>query len=275
MSEVIPTVPQLVLDAAQHVIMLGDTHGDGGAVRSAIELATGAGTQVLLSVGDFGIGPWPCDKKSFTDVVDRWLVQHDAHLLVTPVNHENYDRLDSSPRDDAGMIVLGVRLRALPRGYRWTLGGVRFGSLGGAVSVDKMHRAEGKTWWPQERITQADIDALGDESLDILITHEVPQSVPVVGQLEVDPYIAGEADEGRQLVIEAVNRTRPAAVFSGHWHQRVTHALERADGATTRCEVLPQEGQPENAVVLDLSELDAPLVELRAWSRPADRASAL
>lgn len=260
-------LPQSGLDAALHVVVLGDTHGDGGAVRSAVELATGADIRVLLSVGDFGIGPWPGEKKSFTDVVDRWLVAHDAYLLVTPGNHENYDRLDAAQRDEAGMIVLGERLRVLPRGYRWTLGGVRFGSLGGAVSVDKMYRSEGKTWWPQERITQADVDALGDEPLDLLITHEVPQGVPVVGQLEVDPYIASEADEGRQRLLEAVNRTSPTLVFSGHWHQRVTHDLRRADGGTTRCEVLPQEGQVDNAVVLDLSGLDAPVVELRGWSR--------
>lgn len=262
-----PAVSQSVLDTAQHTVVLGDTHGEGGAVRSAIELATGAGIRVLLSVGDFGIGPWPGDKKSFTEVVGRWLIQHDAYLLVTPGNHENYDRLDAAPRDDAGTIVLGERLRALPRGHRWTRGGVRFGSLGGAVSVDKMGRAEGKTWWPQERIAQADVDALGDEPLDVLITHEVPQGVPVVGQLEVDPYILSEADEGRQLILQAIDRTRPPRVFSGHWHQRVTHDLRRADGGMTRCEVLPQEGQPENAVVLDLADFDAPVVELRAWSR--------
>lgn len=266
---VTPPVPQELLDAVRHVIVMGDIHGVGQPVRRALDLGKRGGLSLIVQVGDFGVGPFSGEMKSFTKLVDRMLSRADAWMLVTPGNHENYARLNDAPRDAAGMIVLGERLRALPRGFRWLLGGLRFGSLGGATSVDRASRTEGRSWWPQERITQADVDALGDEPLDVLITHEVPAGVPVVGMnvSRVDPATLAEADEGRRLVRRAVERTRPRVVPSGHWHQRLTHDLALSPGGSSRCEVLPDETDRRNAMAMDVADLDAPLVELGDWVR--------
>lgn len=222
--------PDEVLAAATRVVVLGDVHGNAMAVITALQAAARTGVTAILSVGDFGIGPWPGERKSFTKAIDRWLTRLGVWLFVTPGNHENYDRIDAAPRDTSGAIYLGSQLRALPRGHRLKIGGRTVGSLGGAVSVDVgPHRQPGRTWWPQERILDADIEALGTEPLDILITHEVPAAVPVESQLVVPPKIAASA---RRF----------------------------------------------NAVVLDLSDLEGELVDLREWSRSslprADRESA-
>ncbi|WP_409141685.1 metallophosphoesterase [Cellulosimicrobium sp. RS] len=265
--------PDELLATATRVVVLGDVHGDAMAVITALQAAARPGVTVILSVGDFGIGPWPGERKSFTKAIDRWLTRLGLWLFVTPGNHENYDRIDAAPRDESGAIYLGSQLRALPRGHRLTIGGRTVGSLGGAVSVDVgPHRQPGRTWWPQERILDSDIDALGSEPLDILITHEVPASVPVESQLTVPPKIAASAHQGRELLDRAVETTRPQLVLSGHWHQRVTHTRTWDDGMTTRYEVLPEENRRFNAVVLDLSDLEGELVDLREWSRSLHRA---
>lgn len=272
------SVPQAVLDSHRSVTLLGDVHGDWLATRRGLEASSKAGIPVILSVGDFGIGPWPGDDwlreqghGSFMEDVDGWLRHGGCWLLITPGNHENYDTIEASPRDERGWHVLGDRVRALPRGARWGMRGVRFGSLGGAVSVDKTNRVAHRSWWPQETITRSDVAALGVEPLDVLITHEVPAGVGVTSTMLLPRWVVEEAEEGRSLVRDAVESTRPTVVVSGHWHQRRTETLRLPDAHVVRCDVLREEYRPGNAMVLDLEDLGAPLLPLpraasHSWS---------
>ncbi len=262
---------------ARRVVVLGDVHGETTWLRTVIARASDLeGLDVILQVGDFGIGPWPGDtrdKVSWT--VGRELAKHSMWMLVTPGNHENHHTLARARRDAAGRIVLGRegRLLAYERGHRETIGGRAFGSLGGAISVDRYaeaaragSRMAGRSWWPEEEVTQADVDALGDDDLDVLVTHDVPARVPMVGWMRIDPHTLLRAHGVRELLDQAIDRTQPSVVLSGHWHQRVTHDLVRADGGTTRCEVISDEFTIGSAIVLDLTDLSvAPLQEV--WSR--------
>lgn len=251
---VIPELP-VRPDAVERVLVAGDWHGI--VPVHVLEKAADLGIAVVAHVGDLGIGPWPGERKSVLHVLDRVLTRLDLVLLLTPGNHENWDRLEEAKRDAEGRWILGRtgRVRGLPRGHRWTMGGRAFGSLGGAVSIDQDRRTPGRTWWPQEEVLPEHVDALGDDRLDILITHEVPAGVPVVSTLDVPAVLAERADAGRGLIRDAVERTCPEVVFSGHWHQRVTHDLARRAGGVTRVEVLSEECTPGNAAVLDLIDL--------------------
>lgn len=250
-------------DAVERVFAVGDWHGV--VPIHVMEKAADIGIRIALHVGDLGIGPWPGERKSVLHVLDRVLTRLDLVLLASPGNHENWDRLEGAKRDEYGRWILGRtgRVRGLPRGYRWTMGGRAFGSLGGAVSIDQDRRTAGRTWWPQEEVLPEHVDALGDDPLDVLITHEVPAGVPVVSTLDVPMTLAERADVGRGLIRDAVERTRPAVAICGHWHQRVTHDLRRSNGGITRVEVLSEEHTAGNAVVLDLDDLSVrPLGEL-------------
>ena len=265
-----------VLDAAAHVVVFGDLHADALAFRTVLERTAEIGlTQVLVSVGDFGIGPWGRGTEDkMLRRTDDLLEQCDAWLLLTPGNHENWDTLDralAERRDEFGFGILGRhgRVRVSPRGHRYEIGRRRFGSLGGAVSVDRARREPGRSWWPQEVPATADVQALGDLPLDVLITHEAPAGVPLVGRLRVHRALAAEADLVRDLLTQAVTATRPSLLFAGHWHVRLTHDLAQPDGDTTRVEVLSEEHTAGNAVALDLDDLSVtPLPVL--WRRHLD-----
>jgi len=250
------TAPSLALPDERAVMVAGDWHCDGTAARMSIERAADCGVHTVLHVGDLGVGPWPREMKAFTALLDRYLAKAGSVLLVAPGNHENYDTIDAAPRDQDGLVVLGERVRALPRGHRWQQAGRRFAALGGAVSVDQERRIPGRSWWPQEKPTRRDLDALGDAPLDVLITHEVPAGVPVTSTMTGIPQrVLEDAQEVRALLAEAVDRTRPALVFSGHWHQHVVHAVPRRDGGETTVHVLDCEHAAWNCVVLDLDTL--------------------
>lgn len=277
-----------VLDGADRVVVFGDVHGDTTAFRVLAKRAVEqmALTRVLISVGDFGIGPWGGDTRDKTvRRADDLLQALDAFVLITPGNHENWDTINDAITagvDELGFAMLGRngRLRVSPRGHRFTIGGLRFGSLGGAVSVDRVAdqaRGEpgsivGKWWWPTEAPEQADLDALGAEALDVLITHDVPDGVPLIGSGDWEPSLIAKSNVVRVLLRDAVEATRPAVCFCGHWHRRRSYELQRSsDQGTTQVEVLSEEHTTGNAVVLDLLDPTRPIQSLPdAWRRWLD-----
>lgn len=279
-----------VLHGAGRVVVFGDVHGDTTAFRVLAERAVEqmALTRVLISVGDFGIGPWGGDTLDKTvRRADDLLQALDAFVLITPGNHEDWDTINqaiTARTDELGFGILGRhgRVRVSPRGHRFAIGGLRFGSLGGAVSVDRVaHQAGnepgsiiGKWWWPTEAPEQADVDALGPEPLDVLITHDVPDGVPMTSSGDWDPSLMAKSNVVRVLLRDAVEATRPAVCFCGHWHRRRSHELHRStDHGITRVEVLSEEHTTGNAVVLDLRQATHPIQALPdAWRRWLDAA---
>lgn len=274
------------LEGAERVVVFGDVHGDTTALRVLAERAVVqmALTRVLISVGDFGIGPWGGDTVDKTvRRADDLLDAIDAFVLITPGNHENWDTITTAVTervDEFGFGMLGRhgRVRVSPRGHRFTIGGLRFGSLGGAVSVDRVahpaRRGEpgsivGKWWWPAEAPGRADLDALGGDALDVLITHDVPDGVPMIGSSDWEPSLITKSNLVRVMLREAVEATRPAVCFCGHWHRRRSQDLQRTvDNGITRVEVLSEEHTAGNAVVLDLLDPTRPIQALpHVWRR--------
>lgn len=262
------------LASLERVLLVGDLHGNLPAAHAAARTAVAHHCNLLIQVGDLGIGPFSGsftyadyvsalehgvfegDLDPFTTALDEALAEHGLGMLVAPGNHENYDRIDAAPRDEHGRIELGQHWRALPRGYRWSMGGRAFGAVGGAFSIDRRWRREHTSWWPQEEITQTDIDALGDDRLDVLITHEVPQGTPVMSSFNLPHQLEVASALGRDLLIQAVGRTSPDLVVSGHWHQRVSGILR----GRTRVEVLHMERERGALAVLDLTDLSVTTV---------------
>ncbi|WP_043507037.1 hypothetical protein [Georgenia sp. SUBG003] len=64
---------------------------------------------------------------------------------------------------------------------------------------------------------------------------------------------------------QAVERTRPALLAHGHWHQRLTSELIRADGGVTRVESLAADDMPRDAVLLDLKTLHVGPLPKKMW----------
>lgn len=248
------------------VVLAGDWHGDGTAARVVIDRAAELGIRTLVHVGDVGIGPWPGERKSFTKLLDRYLDPHGIAMLINPGNHENWDRIDQAPLDEAGMKVVGRHVRVIRQGGRFSIEGRTFGSLGGAVSVDANRRTQGRTWWAQESLLPHHVERLGDDPLDVLVSHDVPAGVPVTSHMTWIPQdLLDRSEEVRELLASAIERTRPHVAFAGHWHQRVIHDLRHDDGHTTTVHVLDKEHTSGNAVVLDLVDLSVrPLRE--AWN---------
>lgn len=170
--------------------------------------------------------------------VDFWSVRAGIErVLVTLGNHEPYDEyaplLDAHP---GHAVRVSDVVWLLPRPWRFEVFGREFLSLGGAASVDRRWRTEGKDWWPQERILDEQVEAACSRPADVMITHESPGDSPVdaVSQLLASnpggfPADAlAESAASRAQVSRVWNSVHPELLLHGHMH--VSGQGQTADG---------------------------------------------
>jgi predicted phosphodiesterase len=231
--------------------VVGDWHGQQGWGLATIRSAAREGVKHMVHVGDFGLD-WPGAKRGrYENRLNKVLVEHAISLIVSIGNHDNIWTADRLPVQEDGLATFRGNIRVLPRGGRTTIQGLRIGGLGGALSVDKAWRTEGKDWWPNEEPTVEKAERLiAGGPLDILITHDAPAGVPVSGMFSLTAELIEQADRTRVLLRRVVDELAPPHVFCGHWHQRVTHSITHTDGRVTRVDVLDMENSREGNGVL-------------------------
>lgn len=224
------------------LLLVGDSHGEHHFLRQAAKHARTLGITTIVQLGDFGL--WPDERRcgKWLRETDRILAANDVERLVwIDGNHDWHDRLDQyrdlGDRDHDGFIICDParRIRYADRGHVWTWDGLRFGALGGAVSVDQQYRTFGLSWWKQEAPTQDDLDRLvdnaGPDGLDVLLTHDSPIFPPGATSMPgLSVHVEADCDRTRRLIASAVEQCSPEFVFHGHWHHHYVATMP--DGTT-------------------------------------------
>lgn len=245
---------------ARKILLAGDTHGDANAVKTLLEKARDIEADALFVLGDFGI--WDHhDGGAFTDHVSRFTQRYGGiPVCFLPGNHDNYDLLfkweaeNSRTRD--GFVFVKEGLFYSPRGHRFTWGGVRFLSLGGAYSVDKEWRViqDGidlaqvrsmkergmslnakekhllKTgqhrWWSQEEISEQEMwDAAKGGDVDVMLAHDKPRDA-VVDWNRKDLV---ECWPNQDRIQSVIDHTHPKLYVHGHLHYAYETTLPKTE----------------------------------------------
>lgn len=235
----------------------GDWHGDLSIARAVIRTLKSEDIHLLLHVGDLAVR-WPGPKKGrFDKRLGQLLDDADIEFLFIDGNHDNHKELrELSPLPD-GTKRLSDQIRYLPRGAVIERQGIRIGGLGGAYSVDRRWRTEGKDLWADlEEPTPGEAERLmASAPVDVLLTHDAPASVQGLEGFTLPPEIASAAERTRGLLQRTVEVLQPALLFSGHWHQRRSQELLWGDGTVTAAHVLAHEGSwGGNAVLVQWAE---------------------
>lgn len=257
--------------APWRIAIAGDWHGNRHWAKKMIQIAHKSGADFIVHVGDLGYNFDSASKNGavFNKPLQKELEKHDMNLIWVDGNHDNHQWLQGLPRRSDGFIQTGSagRVYYAPRGHRWTWGGITFGTLGGAYSINAHRLQEGISLFAKlEEPSIKDMETLGHEKLDILITHDVAWTVPVKKIITLDEKREKQANITRQIILEAVQRTKPDLIFSGHWHQRVTHNIVREDGGVTVQHVLDKENSPNNMVLLDIFDLDITNIDTNKYN---------
>lgn len=244
-------------DGITKIITAGDWHGNTRWMRQVLTCAARDGYKVIVHVGDLKVlwydeYPDYPEPGAFTAELARLLEELGLAFIFVDGNHDVHPKLRALPVNADGFCVISDRLLYAPRGHRWSLGGVRFGALGGAYSIDRNRGTEGWDWFVDEVTVPEDVEALGTETLDVLITHDAPAGIDVETMFDLPESSEREGNIVRALLRDAVRATEPKLVFSGHWHQRRTGLMP---GMETRVHVLDKEFMAGNTVTLDLATL--------------------
>src|SRR6266702_4673557 len=177
----------------------------------------------ILQAGDFGF--WS-DKSgmNFLQQVNLVLAAKGAVIAAVPGNHENYEAIASWTWFETDTPPGCPNIYILPGGRRWTWHDRTWLALGGAVSVDKAVRKPHVDWFPQEMITYREaVEISKDGPADVMLTHDLPQGVPIKLPDPPPSFWAKEdlerSDRHRELLRSIVDEIKPKYLIHGHYHQ--------------------------------------------------------
>lgn len=223
------------------LFVLGDTHGNLDWIRSAAKQARRLNCHAIVQLGDFGL--WPDMRvmrnegravlnERFLDAVAGSFAHHQMRLLFLDGNHDAHELARAKYPADAVTGIRAIRdgvISWADRGSVWDWHGVKFGALGGATSIDKDARVEGRSWWPTEEITEVELQTLLDRangSVDVLLTHDAPALVPTLPPLS-DPVMRARCERSMSMVARAVDALKPQVLLHGHLHVRYSGLIGR------------------------------------------------
>lgn len=252
------------------VMIVGDTHGNIGPLTHKMHIAADLGIKHLFQVGDFGL--WPgMDGIVFLDEINRVANNTKTNVWAIPGNHEDHDQWNWFMRKPSnvkmhGFAAVRSRIWLSPKVNFFKFEDKRFGVAGGAVSIDKMYRREGVSWWSNEVLSekeQASIMSYDGPKLDYLLTHDASDHTDWGFRLVPDPASA----EHRRVIDRVINHLEPKLHFHGHmhckydWLNTVSHGLRNSafgydeaqwNGASTHTYGLDCDGEVDSWGILDL-----------------------
>ena len=183
------------------VLILGDIHTHWEVADETIAKALVEHPDIthIIQCGDMGDG--------FYD--RRWEPKTNLPIHWCDGNHEDFTKIDA--RD------FNPRLIYQPRGSVLQIGDINYMFMGGAHSIDKNCRIIFKSWWPQEDITQQQLDEALSYSgnIDVIISHERPFN------FDMPPFLNGyvKGDTWNRRCLEVLHdKFRPRFWFHGHHH---------------------------------------------------------
>lgn len=255
------------------LLIAGDLHANTRVAFEVIDHAARVGADLILQLGDLGYWPDDLQGRNFLRKVEKRLALRGLNLWWIDGNHEDFDRLTALPVGGDGRRQISEHVWHLPRGHRWQWGATTWVAVGGAVSVDKNYRTEGKTWFATEELTDEEADRIiATGPADVVVAHDAPLGVPFLRrQLGQDkpawrresPWPAGllmRSDEHQRRIRRVVEGVRATQVFHGHHHIRYTDSLAAAHGAVA-IEGLGMDLNPPPARLLLVDGTGSPIQE--------------
>lgn len=206
------------MTAGTETIVMGDVHGDFGRLNTWVNYKR---PDIVLSCGDFGFWPKHLSKKERRRGRKTLPKMQDTKLYWCDGNHEDFDSIreldDNEVYPDVFYMKRGSTLE-LPDGRV-----VLF--MGGSESEDKEWRLEqeqgggDRIWFPEERLTEEDLQDLPDCRIDVVVSHAAPREFKVWGgghdMLQPDP-----SRLALSAVLHRYKEHRPLWFF-GHYHARI------------------------------------------------------
>lgn len=211
------------------IFLVGDIHSDPSIISSenwplGKELTE---EDLVIFLGDFGLY-WNNTPTKEEDYWLDWLAQKPFQVAFVDGNHENFNLINAFPESTKWGGKIGIDHRAkgdiihLKRGEIFNMNNKKIFVMGGALSIDKIYRTEGVSWWPQEQHSKVEEEnALSNLDsanwkVDYVLTHTCPDSI-VYGFVD-NPYSEKFRDPVSRFLEFIDNRLTYDLWCFGHFH---------------------------------------------------------
>jgi len=193
------------------IIVVGDLHGNWGSLNTLISKKS---PEIVLQCGDFGWWPIMDTKHSISGGYEnnKWRLKGikpgNSKVFWCDGNHEEFPYL----KMDGKIHEMYENVFYASRGSTIELDDGRIVLFaGGAASIDKHLRTPGYDWFPEENISNEDLDRLlSYDYIDIVISHTCPTEFDIIRRKT--------RDNSRVALSQVLDKYKPDKWFFGHWH---------------------------------------------------------
>ncbi len=227
------------------ILVIGDTHSQWAYLTSLLLYYR---PDICIVAGDFGW--WPGQEALPHEALPREALER-TQIHFADGNHEDHrSLLAAAPRGrfEAEEIAPGIIYH--PRGSTMELpDGRTVFFAGGAKSVDRRWRQEGRTWFREELLLRKHLpDRL--PHADVVISHTVPDKFGIdkfADFVWIDPRLDTSPDVSQATLDAVLKECAPGLWLAGHFHRRMDgncggteyHVLDMLSGGACRPEGLP------------------------------------
>lgn len=214
------------------MIFIGDIHGNFRKLLSELNDKSYQNT-TMIQIGDFGVGFRALDKEfALLEPINNLLQENNNILYVFRGNHDNPDYFENCPFEFSN-------IKFLKDFSIITVDNINILTMGGAISIDRMTRRPGISYWKGEEIPFIipDIKDIVPEGMlvDIVCTHSCPS---FVWPTEFNEVVKNFIKRDKPLEYELVNERKrldflynkiidyngysPKLWIYGHMHKTIT-----------------------------------------------------
>jgi len=204
------------------MVIIGDIHGDLGVIYSLIEKLPENSN--IIQLGDFGVGFSDINYSDKLYKLNYRLKQKKINVYVCRGNHDD-------PSYFKGQYVDDYNLKLIPDYSLINIEGKNVLFVGGGISLDRSYRAEGRSYWKEEKVV-SNLEVLKNiESVDVVVSHIAPSFCHpstwndfVKRWVSVDPSLSIELKEERKILDDVFYFLREERKFKiknwfyGHFH---------------------------------------------------------
>lgn len=211
---------------AKTVFTMGDPHGEIGRVNAFINKHH---PDVLIINGDFALHWWEGSAPQY-GTMETWYLDDSAFTNLKPQstkifwlmgNHQEWNYVEQQwGRHGKEPIEIKPNVYYCPMGSVLTINNENCLFVGGADSTDKDIRIEGKTWFKQERLVEADFNYIVEnvnDRIPVMFSHTCPWEFDIQDKWDCKGRIN---DPSRLILSKIRDHFKPDYSFFGHWHRQ-------------------------------------------------------